>query len=80
MGNVKAERLVFVLIDELQRVFVDQMRGVALFFGFLFAVPPVVLIVVSPVVDIIDITAVVASEIIKAMVFRMILGSFLRVS
>ena len=78
--HVEAEGLVLVLLDELQGVFVDQVRGVALLLRLLAPMPPVVLHVVAPVVDVVDVSAVVALEVIKAVVLRMVFRVLARIA
>ena len=80
MGNVETKRLVLVLLQEFQSVLVDEVGGVALFRGLLAPVPPVVLHVIAPVVDVIDVPTVIAHEVIKAVVLRMIVRVLARVA
>ena len=56
------------------------MSGVALFLDLRIVVPPIVLVVIPPVVYIVDIAAVVAPEIVEAMVVRVKLRRFFRIS
>ena len=80
MRNVEAERFVLVLLDELQGVLVDQVRGIALLLRLLAPMPPVVLHVVAPVVDVVDVSAVVALEIVESVVLRMVFRIFPRIA
>ena len=80
VGNVEAKGLVLVLLEEFQGILVDKVGGIALFRSLFSPVPPVVLHVVTPVVDIVDVSAVVAHEVIEAVVLRMVFRVLARVT
>ena len=74
MGNVEAEWAVLVFLNEFEGVAIDQVSGVAIFNGFFSTVPPIVLVVISPVIDVVDVAAVVAAEIVESMILRVKFG------
>ena len=80
MRNVETEGFVLILLDELQGIPVDQMRRIALFHRFLSSMPPIVLHVITPVIDVIDIPAVIAFEIVKPVVLRVVVRVLFRVT
>lgn len=60
--------------DELQGVTIDQIGRVALLFRPFAAVPPVMLVVVANVADEVDIAAVLADELVEAVILRVIIA------
>ena len=80
MGDVEAERLVAIVLDELEGIAIDEMSGIALLNRFLAAVPPVVLLVIAPVAEVVDVAAVVAFKVIEPMVVGVKLRIFFRIA
>ena len=72
MRHIAAERTVVMPIDELHRITVDQVGGVALLRWVDATVPPIVRQVVADRADEIDVTAVIADELVEAVVLRVI--------
>ena len=76
MRDIEAEGLLrrAVPFHEIERIPVDQVRGVAVLARLLPAVPPIVDIVVADMADEIDVAAVVAAEIVESMILRVKFG------
>ena len=55
------------------------MGCIAVFFGFLAAMPPIMTVVIANMTDKVNVATVVANEFIKAMVLRMVIWRVLRI-
>ena len=80
MRHIEAERMVVMPIDELHRISVDQVGGVAFLRCVDATVPPIVFHVVADMADEIDVAAVIADELVEAVVLRMIVRRVLRIA
>ena len=80
MRHIEAERMVVMPIDELHRITVDQVGGVAFLRCVDATVPPIVCPVVADMADEIDVAAVIADELVEAVVLRMIVRRVLRIA
>ena len=72
--------MVVMPIDELHRITVDQVGGVAFLRCVDATVPPIVFHVVADMADEIDVAAVIADELVEAVVLRMIVRRVLRIA
>ena len=81
VSHIEAERPAHLCMppDEFVSVAVYKVSGIAIFSGFLSAMPPVVPIVVTDMTDEVDVAAVIADEFIKAVILWVIVLRILRI-